>query len=174
MSWTELLKRDIEKSYEITEGLIDLVDEKRLDWKPATGENWLSTAQLLKHVSNSCGSGFKGFVTGDWGLPDDFDPADMKAEDMLPPAEKFPKVASVAEAKKLLAEDKSLALEILAQTDEETLAHKPAPAPWDQSNMILGHRLLQMVRHLDQHKAQLFYYLKLQGKPVNTNNLWGM
>jgi hypothetical protein len=31
-----------------------------------------------------------------------------------------------------------------------------------------------MVTHLDVHKSQLFYYLKLQGKPVNTAHLWGM
>ena len=29
-----------------------------------------------------------------------------------------------------------------------------------------------MIWHLGQHKAQLFYYLKLQGKNVNTMNLW--
>jgi hypothetical protein len=40
--------------------------------------------------------------------------------------------------------------------------------------MILGHRLLQMVDHLKSHKAQLFYYFKLQGKPVHTGHLWGM
>jgi len=38
---------------------------------------------------------------------------------------------------------------------------------------VLGWHLLQMVRHLDQHKGQLFYYLKLQGEPVNTADLWG-
>jgi hypothetical protein len=31
-----------------------------------------------------------------------------------------------------------------------------------------------MVGHLNQHKGQLFYYLKLQGKDVNTMHLWGM
>ena len=40
--------------------------------------------------------------------------------------------------------------------------------------MVLGRRLLQMVEHLNQHKGQLFYYLKLQGVPVHTGNLWGM
>ncbi len=30
-----------------------------------------------------------------------------------------------------------------------------------------------MIEHLKQHKGQLFYYLKLQGKPVNTSDLWG-
>jgi hypothetical protein len=31
-----------------------------------------------------------------------------------------------------------------------------------------------MIGHLAQHKAQLFYYLKLQGKPVHTGHLYGM
>jgi len=31
-----------------------------------------------------------------------------------------------------------------------------------------------MIGHLATHKAQLFYYLKLQGKPVNTGHLWGV
>ena len=31
-----------------------------------------------------------------------------------------------------------------------------------------------MVGHLANHKAQLFYYLKLLGKDVNTMHLYGM
>jgi len=38
--------------------------------------------------------------------------------------------------------------------------------------MVLGLRLLQMIEHLKMHKSQLFYYLKLQGLPVNTMDLW--
>jgi hypothetical protein len=30
-----------------------------------------------------------------------------------------------------------------------------------------------MTQHLERHKSQLFYYLKLQGKKVNTVDLWG-
>lgn len=40
--------------------------------------------------------------------------------------------------------------------------------------MRLGVRLMQTVGHLTQHKSQLFYYLKLQGRPVNTMHLSGM
>jgi uncharacterized damage-inducible protein DinB len=98
----------------------------------------------------------------------------MSPEDMLPPAEKMPAVKTVAEAKKILAEDNKTGLEMIKRLSEEDLAHKIAPAPWDPSPMILGHRLLQMVGHLNQHKGQLYYYLKLQGKPVNTGHLWGM
>jgi hypothetical protein len=30
------------------------------------------------------------------------------------------------------------------------------------------------VEHLGNHQSQLFYYLKLMGKPVNTMHLYGM
>lgn len=174
MSWKELLDRETAAAYKPTEGLLDLVDDDMLDWKPATGANWMTTGQLLLHVATACGAGIKGFVTGDWGLPEGVDASELSPEEMLPPAEKMPAVVSVVEARKLLAEDKETARAMLEQTPEADLAGKPAPAPWDPQEMILGHRLLQMVNHLNQHKAQLFYYLKLQGKDVNTGHLWGM
>ncbi|NIO02216.1 MAG: DinB family protein [Candidatus Latescibacteria bacterium] len=174
MSWTELLKREIGSAYKTTEGLLELVEEDTLNWKPSMGSNWMTTGQLLHHIITSCGMSFQGFVTGDWGLPEGVDISKLSPEEMLPPAEKMPTIESVAEAKKLLAADKKLALDVLAKIPEDDLAHKPAPAPWDPSDMILGHRLLQMVYHLNSHKGQLFYYLKLQGKPVDTGHLWGM
>jgi hypothetical protein len=133
----------------------------------------MTMGQLLKHLADGCGAPFRGFVTGDWGMPEGMDVKDLAPEDMLPPAEKMPTIDSVAEAKELLAADKQLALDMLAKSGEERLAHETATAPWDPTAMILGHRLLQMVGHLNSHKSQLFYYLKLQGKPVNTGHLWG-
>jgi len=174
MNWTELLTAEVEFTYKATEGLIDLVDEGSLDWKPATGSNWMTTGQLLKHITEACGHCFRGFVTGDWGMPEGMEAGDPPPVEMLPPAEKLPTVASVAEAKKLLAEDKKIALDMLKQAGENGLANTKVGAPWDSNEILLGPRLLQMVAHLAQHKAQLFYYLKLQGKPVNTAHLWGM
>ena len=163
MSWTELLKREIEHNYMVADKLLDLVDDDKLDWKPETGSNWMTTGQLLMHITNACGSGMKGFVTGDWGMPADFDPSQLKKEDMLPPAEKMPTIGSPAEAEQLLAEDKKTAVEMLAKCSEKDLSTKPAPAPWDPSEMILGHRMLQMVDHLSAHKGQLFYYRTVGG-----------
>lgn len=174
MSWTELLQREIESTYKATDGLLERVEDGQLDWKPSTGSNWMTVGQLLRHIADGCGAPFRGFVAGDWGLPEGVEVGDLKPEDMLPPAEKLPTVGSVAEAKELLARDKQLALEMLAKCSEDKLAGEPAPAPWDPTEMILGHRLLQMVAHLASHKSQLFYYLKLQGQPVNTGHLWGM
>lgn len=174
MNWTELLKAEIESSYSVTDKLLSQVDDSALEWKPPTGSNWMTTGQLLKHLTESCGAAFRGFVTGDWGLPEGVDISKLSPEEMLPPAEKMPAIASTAEARRLLSVDKELAMRMLAKCGEEGLAHKTAPAPWDPTKMILGHRLLQMVDHLKQHKGQLFYYLKLQGKPINTGDLWGM
>jgi len=173
MNWTELLKAEIESSYSVTEKLLDLVDDRTLEWKPFTGINWMTTGQLLKHLTESCGAAFRGIITGDWGLPEGMDFSQLSPEEMLPPAEKMPTIAGVDEAKRLVREDKKVALQLLSSCSEEDLALKPAPVPWDPSQRALGHRLLQMIDHLKQHKGQLFYYLKLQGMPVKTVDLWG-
>ena len=174
MNWTQLLEGQIKYEFRVADALLARVEEGSLDWKPSTGSNWMTTGQLCMHLTSSCGMAMKGFVTGDWGMPGGMDPADMKPEDMLPPAEKMPAVSSVAEARELLAKDEQAALESVAAAGEEDLASKPTPAPWDPTPMPLGQRCLSLVAHLSQHKGQLFYYLKLQGKPVDTHDLWGM
>jgi DinB superfamily len=174
MKWTELLKSEIETSYETTEKLLDKVDPGSLQWKPATGSNWMTMGQLLMHISNGCGAGCKGFVTGDWGLPQGMKIEDVPPEEMMPPAEKLPTIGSVEQAKKLLAEDKAVALQMIDRVAESDLENRMMAAPWAPSvSMSLGHHLLTMIQHLDRHKSQLFYYLKLQGKAVNTADLWG-
>ena len=167
--WTSLIKSEIESTYHATEGLMKMVDPTSLAWKPATGSNWMTTGQLLDHLTNACGACMKGFVTGDWGIP-----ADAPPEAMLPPAEKLPAVTSVADAQAKLAADKQVALAMLAKAGEKDLAGKSVDAPWDPTKKPLGLQMLHMVNHLQQHKGQLFYYLKLQGKPVHTGSLWGM
>jgi uncharacterized damage-inducible protein DinB len=174
MNWTELLNGNIEYTYGSTQKLLDLVDDDKLGWKPATGSNWMTMGQLAKHLTEACGAPCRGFVTGDWGIPAGSDPDNMPSDQMLPPAERLPTITSAAEAKRLLEQDKKLALAMVAQAGEDNLANKVATAPWDKMQMKLGNRVLQMIGHLNQHKGQLYYYLKLQGKPVNTMHLWGM
>jgi hypothetical protein len=173
VNWTQLLQREIESTYGTTARLLDSVDPDSLDWKPKHGSNWMTVGQLLRHITNACGAGCRGFVTGDWGLPPGVTLEDLASE-VLPPAEKFPAIESVAKAKELLSEDKAIALQAVEQAGENGLATRDMAAPWAPGvTSVLGWHLLQMVRHLDQHKGQLFYYLKLQGKPVNTSDLWG-
>jgi hypothetical protein len=155
MNWKGLLQDELEYLYRITDRLFGLVDDEDLGWKPATGENWMTTGQLLMHTATGNGPGFKGFVTGDWGLPEGVRFEDMDPGDMLPPADKMPTVESVGQARELLAGDKELA--------------------WNPTeSFALGRHLLHSIRHSLQHKGQLFYYLKLQGKKVDTQHLWGM
>jgi uncharacterized damage-inducible protein DinB len=107
-------------------------------------------------------------------IPEEAGDADSH-EMMLPRAEQMPTVGSVAEARKLLAADRETAFEMLETAGEEKLANEKAAAPWDPGNeRVLGHHLLHMVDHLAIHKAQLFYYLKLMGRKVDTMTLWGV
>ncbi len=175
MDWKSLLVAETDYLFTVTGGLFDLVDDAELGWKPATGENWMTTGQLLYHIATSTGGGYKGFVTGDWGMPEGMDLTEMSPDEMLPPAEAMQAVESVAQARDLLAADRELALQALAEVDEDELANKVLAAPWAPDQPLnLGRHLLHTIRHSLQHKGQLFYYLKLQGKPVNTHNLWGM
>jgi len=167
MDWRELLEAEIRNTYDVTDRLLGRLDDHDLQWKPTSGGDWMTMGQLLMHLGTACGAPMRGFVTGDWGLPEGADISE------LPPAHKVPAAAGVAEAKRLLCEDRRVAVEALNMCRDEDLANKPTPAPWDPTPLVLGHRLLQMVEHLKQHKGQLFYYLKLQGKSVSTPDLWG-
>ncbi len=169
MNWTELLEGEIEGAYRATDGLMALCEGLPLSWKPATGANWMTTGQVLHHLTNAGGTCIKGFVTGEWPMP-----KDAKPEDMMPSAEKLPSAAGVAEARQMLAADKALALAMVREAGEADLGGKLTAAPWDPTPRPLGKQCLLMVQHLTSHKCQLFYYLKLQGKPVHTGSLWGM
>ncbi|NTV08384.1 MAG: DinB family protein [Chlorobium limicola] len=174
MNWKQLLEQQLETAFKVAERLVRLVDEKDLAWKPSEGSNWMTTGQLLLHMGKSCGMPMKGFATGEWDMPAHSDMNEKKTEKkMPPPAEQLHAVASIDEALKLLSLDRTLALEALSHCSEEELETKPAPAPWDATPVNLGLRMLQMIDHLNQHKSQLFYYLKMQGKPVNTYHLYG-
>ena len=174
MRLTQLLQQEAEAMYAVTEGLFKLVDASQLGWKPATGKNWMTVGQLLLHCSSACGSGVKGFVSGDWGLPEGVKFEDLPPDQMLPTAEKMPAASSVDAALKALAADKKVCMQFLAEAGEENLLKLKSKAPWGGPEVTLFQHLLHMVGHLGQHKGQLFYYLKLQGKSVDTGTLWGM
>ncbi len=175
MNWTELLNGAIEETYAATDKLMEMVEDGELGWKPASGTNWMNTGQLLFHLTGACGACCKGFVTGDWGMPEGVKMEDMSHEEMMPPAEKMPSVESVAQAREMLAADKLVALEMVTLAGEEDMDSKKISAPWAPGmEFALGKHMIQMVQHLVQHKTQLYYYLKLMGRPVNTGHLYGM
>jgi hypothetical protein len=170
MKLSQILKQDAQGMYHAAEGLFRMVDD--LEWKPSTGTNWMSTAQLLHHCTNACGYTINGFVNGDWGLPEGVSMSDLPMEDMLPPPEKMPAVSSVDEALSMLDQDRDLCMKVLSEVDEERLLAERSTAPWGGPEVTLFQHCTSMIWHLGQHKGQLFYYLKLQGKDVNTMHLW--
>ena len=174
MKLKDILLNEAETAYSITENLFALVSNNELLWKPSTGKNWMTLGQLMMHCPNfGCGKAVKGFVKGDWGLPEGKNIEDLNAENHIPPQIELPSVDKVEQAFKLLENDKKLALECIAEVDEAMFLDKTMVAPWGGSELSLFQHLLHMIEHLVQHKGQLFYYLKLMDKNVNTNNLWG-
>lgn len=174
MTLIDLLREDAEAAYAVTECLFRRVEADALAWKPATGQNWMTVGQLLMHCTIACGASLKAFITGDWGLPEGVRFEDLPPEAMLPPASKLPSVESVEQALQLLAADREVARQQLVALDESRLLGERFPAPWGGRPLTLFQHLSNMIGHLEQHKGQLFYYLKLRGQDVNTANLYGM
>lgn len=166
----QVLLRQATATYDVTGRLLALVSDDDLAWRPAGGRNWMTVGQLLMHcAAYGCGRAVAGFVTGDWGAA----AGETESGEDVPPAAALPGVASVAEARTLLAEDRRLTLRCLAEVEESALL-RPAPAPpWGGPPRSLLEQLLLMIAHLAQHKGQLFYYLKLMGREVGTAELWG-
>lgn len=173
MTVIDILKQDAESMYDVTEALFRRVEPGMLEWKPPTGENWMTVGQLLKHCTEACGPAVRGFLTGDWGLPEGTRFEDLTPEQMLPPASALASVASVEEALDLLARDRELTARQLCTADPSRLLVERSAAPWGGREITLFQHLANMIGHLGQHKGQLFYYLKLKGQKVDTTNLWG-
>ncbi len=164
-----ILIRETEATYKITEQLFRRVTAGDMSWKPSEGKNWMTLGQLLMHCANyGCGKAVRGFVTGRW----EDEEAD-ETTDHVPAAGALPSVASVEEALDLLSSDQTLALQCLESAKESDLLTKRIKAPWGGPDLTLFQHLSLMIRHLEQHKGQLFYYLKLMGKDVSTKDLWG-
>lgn len=171
----DILLNEAETVYIVTKNLFALVSNDELQWMPESGKNWMTVGQLLMHCASfGCGKAVQGFVKGDWGLPEGSKIEDLNEEDHVPPQSVLPGVENIEEASKLLEEDRKLTISCISDVDESELLTRSLTAPWGGRELTLFEHLLQMVAHLNQHKGQLFYYLKLMGKNVNTKDLWGV
>ncbi len=171
MDWIDLLEREIRSTYDSADTLMGLVDEGSFGWRPPVPEGaettgWMTVGELLHHLTSSCGMLCKAFAEGDWSFM-----APVPSDGEGPPA--MPVAVSVADARADLAQDRELAITTIRAAGNERLANERVTAPWEIEGS-LGEQCLDMVKHLGQHRSQLFYYLKLLGKPVHTGHLWGM
>ena len=170
MTLTEVLLAETEVTYAIAERLFGRVSDDELRWAPSTGGGWMTVGQLLMHCATfGCGKAIRGFVTGDWGTGAE----DSVGQGHVPPAEALPSVTTVRQALDLLAADRQLAAGCIQAAGETNLWERRVAAPWGGPEMSLFQQLLHMIAHLAQHKGQLFYYLKLMGRDVKTEDLWG-
>ncbi len=170
MKIKDLLKSDADVVYGATEKLFALFDDAQLDWKPESGKNWMTAGQCILHCTNACGHIAQMFVSGDWGMPEE----GYDESEMLPGAQTMPSANSISEALSKLAKDKESFIAAIDSTKEEDLLNKLSTAPWGGPERPLAGHMNSCIAHLETHKAQLFYYLKLQGKEVNTMQLWGV
>jgi uncharacterized damage-inducible protein DinB len=170
MTVTNMLISEAEATYAVAERLFRRVSDADLAWRPSQGTHWMTVGQLLMHcAAYGCGRAIQGFVTGNWGVG----PQNQGPEVHIPPEAALPSVRSVAEALALLAADRHLALTSIAAAGEDALLSRRVAAPWGGPTLSLCQQLLHMIAHLAQHKGQLFYYLKLMGRDVRTEDLWG-
>ncbi len=169
----QVLLQRADITYDITESLFRRVGNDHISWVPPVGTNWMTTGQLLMHCASfGCGKAMQGFVKGNWGFSESSDSYDDTGSH-VPPSETLPTVETVEQALNLLAEDRSLAVRCIIEVEEADLLSKRSVAPWGGPEISLFEHMMLMIDHLSQHKGQLFYYLKLMGKDVNTSDLWG-
>ena len=161
MNTTELLKARLAGALKASQGLVALVDADRLDWKPESGENWMTTGQLLAHLQSACGSVAQAFVT------ENFAPLMVEMDEP-------PTATDLAAVQAALTADGELTLAMIDQAGETDLLERTTSAPWNPQPRVLAEQIGECIDHLNTHKTQLFYYLKLQGKPVHTGHLWGL
>jgi hypothetical protein len=98
----------------------------------------------------------------------------MPEEDMLPPAEKFPKSNSIEEAVTEIEKDWELLKKEIGKISEEDFNNKKLNIPWMPFPMTIKEYMMQAMEHLSNHRMQLFTWLKLSGEKLNTAHLYGM
>jgi uncharacterized damage-inducible protein DinB len=154
----------IEGIYKATRGLIELTPKDKLDFKPMDG--LFTIGQVIKHLTTSLGASLSMAVNNSW--------PEMPEGDMLPPAEKFPKSNSTAEALKEIDQDWELLKEELEKITDGEFNKNEINVPWMPVSMTIAEFMMQAMEHLSNHRMQLFIWLKLAGEALNTGHLYGL
>lgn len=140
--------------------LIKMVPADKLDWRP--GPKFMSLGQLLCHMSSGVGESLQALHTGRWPSMDEMSEG-MKQEN-LPSC-------GVEEALEKLEADKQVLRAVLDEVSETDFAARVVSVPWGfQGKFEL--LALSFLEHFTNHKMQLFTYLKLLDRPINTQTLY--
>jgi hypothetical protein len=130
-----------------------------LNYRPRP--DMMSTGQVIYHLAEGVGDALKMTVTNQW----------PPMTGGLPTVDKMKSVASFDEAGKLLDKDGALTSDYLGTIPEEQFANTVYTTPWGASGK-LWRLALYYLEHMQMHKMQLFQYLRFQGIPVNTMDLY--
>ncbi|MGD1158463.1 MAG: DinB family protein [Terriglobia bacterium] len=143
------------------EKLIAMVPADKLDWKP--GPTFMSLGQVVCHLSDGLGGGFEMLLSGKWPPSEEME-AGMKLENM--PS------CGVQDALDKLEKDKKILRTALDSISEADFTSRVVSVPWGWKAK-LEIISISFLGHFNNHKMQLFTYLKLVGLPVNTETLYG-
>ncbi len=150
------------RAYRAARTLIGMSPEDRLAWRPAG--NFMTLGQLIYHVGDALGGDLRRLFSGDWPAitPEELDEM-MKVENR--------RSCAAEEALARLAEDEAVFEKFLAGISKDEFASKPVSTPWGVQGKMEP-MAVTFLEHFNNHKMQLFLYLKLLGFPVNTGTLY--
>jgi len=149
-------------SYGPAEKMIGMVPADKLNWRP--GPTFMSAGQLICHLSDGLGGGIEMLLSNKWPSMEEMGEG-MKLEN-LPSC-------GTQEALDKLEKDKKTLREALDGVSQKDFTNKVVSVPWGVSAKMepMG---IHFLEHFNNHKMQLFTYLKLLGLPVNTETLYGV
>jgi len=143
------------------EKMIGMVPADKLDWRP--GPTFMSMGQVLYHLADGLGSGLDMAIANTWPSMEEME-SGMKLENM--PA------CGIQEALTKLEKDKAALRATLDRVSEDDFTNRVVSVPWGWKAK-LEIMSIGFLGHFNNHKMQLFLYLKLLGVPVNTETLYG-
>ncbi len=153
-----------------TRGLIDKAPADKLDWRP--DPSFLKMSAVLHHVSSAVGSQLRDVMNPGWEYRPEGGGGEAEGSG-LPPADAYPAVTCVAEARAMIDADWKLFEERFASLSEDTFNQQICKIPWMAPGTTLKEYLLLTTEHLSNHRMQLFMYLRLLGVKVDTTHLYG-
>jgi len=142
--------------------MIEMVPEDKLDWAP--GKSFMSIAQVLKHISENWVV-IKSMVTNQWPFNDFKEMQEALKLENMPGCSKAEALASIEK-------DLNDTINFIEnEISDEDFSSKVVSAPWGFKGETWK-AVLMANTHQVNHKMQLHLYLKLLGKPVNTQTLY--
>ncbi len=153
-----------------TRGLIEKTPEGKLDWRP--DPSFMKMSAVLHHVSNAVGSLLRDVMNDGWEYRPEGMEGDAGGNAGLPPADAYPCVKCIDEARRMIDADWKLFEERFAMVDEDTFNRQICKIPWMAPETTLKDYMLLTTEHLSNHRMQLFMYLRLLGVKVDTSHLY--